>query len=134
MLQVLVEYDDVEWQRREWLSPHRDAVFSFFLIEKGLCWAERPDPRHTSLIAIDHHNHSNNNHHLRINGKSLRGTTAAANTVAWPAIVSIFLVTIYLNDKINFNLRSLQVRKTCFYKWLFMRIDIFNQNRCFLIQ
>ena len=88
-LQVLVEYDDVEWQRREWLSPHRDAVFSFFLIEKGLCWAERPDPRHTSLIAIDHHNQSNNNHHNRINGKSLRGTTAAANTVAWPALVSI---------------------------------------------
>ncbi|XP_051173080.1 probable JmjC domain-containing histone demethylation protein 2C isoform X3 [Leptopilina boulardi] len=91
-LQVLVEYDDVEWQRREWLSPHRDAVFSFFLIEKGLCWAERPDPRHTSLIAIDHHNHSNNNHHLRINGKSLRGTTAAANTVAWPAITFYPLV------------------------------------------
>ncbi|CAD1477818.1 unnamed protein product, partial [Heterotrigona itama] len=70
---ILVEYDDVEWQRREWLSPHRDAVFSFFLVEKGLCWAERPDPRHASLIAIDHHNHANNNHHHhRINGKPLR--------------------------------------------------------------
>ncbi|XP_033207104.1 probable JmjC domain-containing histone demethylation protein 2C isoform X3 [Belonocnema kinseyi] len=90
-LQVLVEYDDVEWQRREWLSPHRDAVFSFFLVEKGICWAERPDPRHTSLIAIDHHN-SNNNHHLRINGKSLRGTHAAANTVAWPALTFYTLV------------------------------------------
>ena len=88
-LQILVEYDDVEWQRREWLSPHRDAVFSFFLVEKGLYWAERPDPRHASLIAIDHHNHANNNHHHhRINGKPLRGATAVANTVAWPALVS----------------------------------------------
>lgn len=87
--QILVEYDDVEWQRREWLSPHRDTVFSFFLVEKGLYWAERPDPRHASLIAIDHHNHANNNHHHhRINGKPLRGATAVANTVAWPALVS----------------------------------------------
>lgn len=96
LFQILVEYDDVEWQRREWLSPHRDAVFSFFLVEKGLYWAERPDPRHASLIAIDHHNHSNNNlhhhhhhHHHRINGKPLRGATAVANTVAWPALVSV---------------------------------------------
>ncbi|XP_043506400.1 probable JmjC domain-containing histone demethylation protein 2C isoform X1 [Frieseomelitta varia] len=92
-LQILVEYDDVEWQRREWLSPHRDAVFSFFLVEKGLCWAERPDPRHASLIAIDHHNHANNNHHHhRINGKPLRGATAVANTVAWPALTFYPLV------------------------------------------
>ncbi|KAK1130352.1 hypothetical protein K0M31_018488 [Melipona bicolor] len=90
---ILVEYDDVEWQRREWLSPHRDAVFSFFLVEKGLCWAERPDPRHASLIAIDHHNHANNNHHHhRINGKPLRGATAVANTVAWPALTFYPLV------------------------------------------
>ncbi|XP_076294418.1 lysine demethylase 3 isoform X2 [Lasioglossum baleicum] len=93
-LQILVEYDDVEWQRREWLSPHRDAVFSFFLVEKGLNWAERPDPRHASLIAIDHHNHANNNHHHhhRINGKPLRGATAVANTVAWPALTFYPLV------------------------------------------
>ncbi|XP_078052083.1 putative JmjC domain-containing histone demethylation protein 2C, partial [Augochlora pura] len=91
---ILVEYDDVEWQRREWLSPHRDAVFSFFLVEKGLNWAERPDPRHASLIAIDHHNHANNNHHHhhRINGKPLRGATAVANTVAWPALTFYPLV------------------------------------------
>ncbi|XP_043588061.1 probable JmjC domain-containing histone demethylation protein 2C isoform X3 [Bombus pyrosoma] len=91
--EILVEYDDVEWQRREWLSPHRDAVFSFFLVEKGLYWAERPDPRHASLIAIDHHNHANNNHHHhRINGKPLRGATAVANTVAWPALTFYPLV------------------------------------------
>ncbi|XP_024888225.1 probable JmjC domain-containing histone demethylation protein 2C isoform X3 [Temnothorax curvispinosus] len=92
-LQILVEYDDVEWQRREWLSPHRDAVFSFFLIERGLYWAERPDPRHASLIPIDHHNHANNNHHQhRINGKPLRGATAVADTVAWPALTFYPLV------------------------------------------
>ncbi|EZA53209.1 putative JmjC domain-containing histone demethylation protein 2C, partial [Ooceraea biroi] len=90
---ILVEYDDVEWQRREWLSPHRDAVFSFFLIERGLYWAERPDPKHASLIPIDHHNHANNNHHQhRINGKPLRGATAVADTVAWPALTFYPLV------------------------------------------
>jgi len=99
-LQILVEYDDVEWQRREWLSPHRDAVFSFFLIERGLYWAERPDPKHAGLTPIDHHNHANNNHHQhRINGKPLRGATAAADAIAWPALVStieFFLAIIFL--------------------------------------
>ncbi|KAK0183382.1 hypothetical protein PV327_001430 [Microctonus hyperodae] len=82
-LQVLVEYDDVEWQRREWLSPYRDTLFSFFLIEKGLCWSERLDPRHNnSLVTIDHYN----NHQHRINGKSIKGSTTSTTTVAWPAI------------------------------------------------
>ena len=89
MLQVLVEYDDVEWQRREWLSPHRDAAFSFFLVEKGLVWSERVDPRHNSLMAIEGYNNANNNHHThRLNGKSLRGAVTSVITVAWPAIVS----------------------------------------------
>ncbi|XP_057340415.1 probable JmjC domain-containing histone demethylation protein 2C isoform X2 [Microplitis mediator] len=90
-LQVLVEYDDVEWHRREWLSPHRDTAFTCFLIEKGLFWAERIDPRQNGLTAIDqynHNNHTNNNH--RINGKS-KGSTSA-NTVAWPAIAFYPLV------------------------------------------
>ncbi|XP_046625209.1 probable JmjC domain-containing histone demethylation protein 2C isoform X2 [Neodiprion virginianus] len=92
-LQVLVEYDDVEWQRREWLSPYRDAVFSFFLVEKALCWADRPDPRHPGLVI----NHPNNNHHHpphRVNGKPLRSTTApvSACSVAWPALTFYPLV------------------------------------------
>lgn len=100
MLQVLVEYDDVEWHRREWLSPHRDSAFSFFLVEKGLSWSDRVDPKlhHQAnglLAAIDHHhNHANNNHHPpRINGKPIRG--AQANLVPWPALVSFLFFFYY---------------------------------------
>ncbi|XP_015112860.1 probable JmjC domain-containing histone demethylation protein 2C isoform X3 [Diachasma alloeum] len=92
-LQVLVEYDDVEWQRREWLSPHRDTVFSFFLIEKGLCWSERPDQRPNTIIIDQHYNHTNNNHQHRLNGKSIRSTTTNSSTVAWPAISFYSLVS-----------------------------------------
>ncbi|KAF4531462.1 hypothetical protein B566_EDAN004233 [Ephemera danica] len=38
---VLVEYDDVEWQRREWLSLHKGRVFHAFLVEHSLVWAPR---------------------------------------------------------------------------------------------
>ncbi|KAJ8684041.1 hypothetical protein QAD02_019833, partial [Eretmocerus hayati] len=90
---ILVEYDDVEWQRREWLSPHRDSIFSFFLVEKGLSWSERPDPKHTSLFALDHHNNANNNHHHpRINGKPVRGSQSVACSVPWPALTFFPLV------------------------------------------
>ncbi|XP_022919363.2 probable JmjC domain-containing histone demethylation protein 2C isoform X1 [Onthophagus taurus] len=43
-LQVLVEYDDVEWHRREWISIYKDSLFRLFMVEQGLCWAERRDP------------------------------------------------------------------------------------------
>ncbi|XP_069993330.1 probable JmjC domain-containing histone demethylation protein 2C [Penaeus vannamei] len=40
-LQVLVEYDDVEWQRREWVHVYRGQLFQIFLLEKTLAWATR---------------------------------------------------------------------------------------------
>ncbi|CAH1990409.1 unnamed protein product [Acanthoscelides obtectus] len=43
-LQVLVEYDDVEWQRREWISVYKDGLFHLFMIEQTLVWAHRRDP------------------------------------------------------------------------------------------
>lgn len=43
-LQVLVEYDDVEWHRREWISIYKEGLFHLFLVEQGLSWAERKDP------------------------------------------------------------------------------------------
>ncbi|XP_072384175.1 uncharacterized protein [Diabrotica undecimpunctata] len=43
-LQILVEYDDVEWQRREWICPHKDGLFHLFMVEQVLVWAHRKDP------------------------------------------------------------------------------------------
>ncbi|XP_060527245.1 probable JmjC domain-containing histone demethylation protein 2C isoform X2 [Cylas formicarius] len=43
-LQVLVEYDDAEWQRREWMSVYRENLFHVFLVEQALVWADRRDP------------------------------------------------------------------------------------------
>ncbi|XP_065339068.1 probable JmjC domain-containing histone demethylation protein 2C isoform X3 [Cloeon dipterum] len=55
---VLVEFDDVEWQRREWLSPHKGHIFHVFLIESCLVWAARGDsslhPALTFKILVDH--------------------------------------------------------------------------------
>ncbi|XP_030757045.1 probable JmjC domain-containing histone demethylation protein 2C isoform X2 [Sitophilus oryzae] len=42
-LQVLVEYDDVEWQRREWITVYHN-LFHIFLVEQALVWADRKDP------------------------------------------------------------------------------------------
>lgn len=44
VFQVLVEYDDVEWHRREWISVYREGLFHLFMVEQGLHWAERTDP------------------------------------------------------------------------------------------
>ncbi|XP_023311015.1 probable JmjC domain-containing histone demethylation protein 2C isoform X3 [Anoplophora glabripennis] len=43
-LQVLVEYDDVEWHRREWISVYKEGLFQMFMVEQALVWAQRRDP------------------------------------------------------------------------------------------
>jgi hypothetical protein len=58
--QVLVEYDGVEWHRREWISIYKDSLFHLFLVEYSLVWTDRVDP------------FSNN----------------SGPTVLWPALVS----------------------------------------------
>jgi len=42
LLQVLVEYDDLEWTKREWIRI--SEVFQVFLVENTLLWAPRDDP------------------------------------------------------------------------------------------
>ncbi|CAG9857722.1 unnamed protein product [Phyllotreta striolata] len=50
---VLVEYDDSEWQRREWLSVHqKDGLFRLFMVERGLVWARREDPFSTARETV----------------------------------------------------------------------------------
>ncbi|CAG5028735.1 unnamed protein product [Parnassius apollo] len=40
-LQVLVEYDGVDWQRREWVAVHSRRTFRVFLVERTLVWAPK---------------------------------------------------------------------------------------------
>uniref|UniRef100_A0A1Y1LQ77 [histone H3]-dimethyl-L-lysine(9) demethylase n=2 Tax=Photinus pyralis TaxID=7054 RepID=A0A1Y1LQ77_PHOPY len=51
-LQVLVEYDDVEWHRREWISVYKEGLFHLFLVEQGLSWGDRTDPFATSQAQV----------------------------------------------------------------------------------
>ncbi|XP_058154885.1 probable JmjC domain-containing histone demethylation protein 2C isoform X3 [Dasypus novemcinctus] len=44
-LAVYVEFDDLEWDKREWIKVYED--FSTFLVEYHLIWAKRKDPSHT---------------------------------------------------------------------------------------
>lgn len=41
LFQVLVEYDGVDWQRREWVSVYSRRTFRVFLVERSLIWAPR---------------------------------------------------------------------------------------------
>ncbi|KAK9753697.1 hypothetical protein QE152_g1815 [Popillia japonica] len=50
--QVLVEYDDVEWQRREWICVYKEGLFSLFMVEQGLSWVDRRDPYTSSHAKI----------------------------------------------------------------------------------
>uniref|UniRef100_A0A8D1NHQ2 Probable JmjC domain-containing histone demethylation protein 2C n=1 Tax=Sus scrofa TaxID=9823 RepID=A0A8D1NHQ2_PIG len=44
-LAVYVEFDDLEWDKREWVKVYED--FSTFLVEYHLIWARRKDPSQT---------------------------------------------------------------------------------------
>ncbi|KAL2769701.1 putative JmjC domain-containing histone demethylation protein 2C isoform e [Daubentonia madagascariensis] len=44
-LAVYVEFDDLEWDKREWVKVYED--FSAFLVEYHLIWAKRNDPSQT---------------------------------------------------------------------------------------
>lgn len=59
-LQVYVEFDDLEWDKREWVKVHED--FQIFLLEHQLVWAKRKE------------------------GAQLQGTKA--KQIQWPALVS----------------------------------------------
>ncbi|XP_059585853.1 probable JmjC domain-containing histone demethylation protein 2C isoform X2 [Alligator mississippiensis] len=42
---VYVEFDDLEWEKREWIKVYED--FATFLVEYQLVWAKRKDPSQT---------------------------------------------------------------------------------------
>ncbi|KYO28171.1 hypothetical protein Y1Q_0006908 [Alligator mississippiensis] len=44
-LAVYVEFDDLEWEKREWIKVYED--FATFLVEYQLVWAKRKDPSQT---------------------------------------------------------------------------------------
>ncbi|XP_071420285.1 probable JmjC domain-containing histone demethylation protein 2C isoform X3 [Pithys albifrons albifrons] len=44
-LAVYVEFDDLEWEKREWVKVYED--FATFLVEYQLVWARRKDPSQT---------------------------------------------------------------------------------------
>ncbi|KAF4085271.1 hypothetical protein AMELA_G00115710 [Ameiurus melas] len=57
---VYVEFDDLEWDKREWVKVYED--FQIFLLEQQLVWAKRKE------------------------GSQLQGTRA--KQIQWPALVS----------------------------------------------
>lgn len=57
---MLVEYDDLDWRRREWINVYKEDLFHIFMVEQALMWAQRKDP-----------------------------FTKTHDTVLWPGLVSI---------------------------------------------
>ncbi|XP_042315862.1 probable JmjC domain-containing histone demethylation protein 2C isoform X4 [Sceloporus undulatus] len=51
-LSVYVEFDDLEWDKREWVKVYED--FAAFLVEYQLVWAKRKDPSQTQGSKIKH--------------------------------------------------------------------------------
>ena len=37
--QILVEFDDADWKKREWIRVYEDNRFTVFLIEYTIIWA-----------------------------------------------------------------------------------------------
>jgi hypothetical protein len=48
LFQVLVEFDNIGWEKREWLQLYKDN-FQIFLVEDSLCVAKRISPAPTSI-------------------------------------------------------------------------------------
>lgn len=57
LLQVLVEYDGIDWQRREWVAVYSRRTFRVFLVERTLVWAPRTfeglDVKWPALVSIN---------------------------------------------------------------------------------
>ncbi|XP_063163652.1 probable JmjC domain-containing histone demethylation protein 2C isoform X4 [Candoia aspera] len=51
-LSVYVEFDDLEWEKREWVKVYED--FAAFLVEYQLIWAKRKDPSQSQGSKIKH--------------------------------------------------------------------------------
>uniref|UniRef100_A0ACB8F923 JmjC domain-containing histone demethylation protein 2C n=1 Tax=Sphaerodactylus townsendi TaxID=933632 RepID=A0ACB8F923_9SAUR len=49
---VYVEFDDLAWEKREWVKVYED--FAAFLVEYQLVWAKRKDPSQTQGSKIKH--------------------------------------------------------------------------------
>lgn len=45
ILQILVEFDNQDWQKREWVRVH--DLFQIFLVEHTVIWAERDHPENS---------------------------------------------------------------------------------------
>lgn len=67
-LQVYVEFDDQEWEKREWVKVYED--FQLFLLEHQLVWAKRIEGAGAGGAPGGH----------------LQGTKA--KQIQWPALVS----------------------------------------------
>ena len=51
-LQLLLEYDDLSWDQREWTSIHQTGVFHVFLVEHDLWWAEAQQQLWPALVIL----------------------------------------------------------------------------------
>ncbi|KAF4795452.1 hypothetical protein TURU_093076 [Turdus rufiventris] len=74
---VYVEFDDLEWEKREWVKVYED--FATFLVEYQLVWAKRKDPSQTQGSKIK-----------QIQWPALAGLgygyTAVDNPVSWTGV------------------------------------------------
>ncbi|ROL41014.1 putative JmjC domain-containing histone demethylation protein 2C [Anabarilius grahami] len=66
---VYVEFDDLEWEKREWVKVYED--FQIFLLEHQLVWAKRKE------------------------GAQLQGTKA--KQIQWPALFSLSALYFVIN-------------------------------------
>lgn len=79
VVQVYVEFDDQEWEKREWVKVYED--FQLFLLEHQLVWAKREEGAVAGGGGA---------------GSLLQGTKA--KYIQWPALVRplfIFLCSVY---------------------------------------
>lgn len=71
--QVYVEFDDLEWEKREWVKVYED--FQIFLLEHQLVWAKRKE------------------------SSQVQGTKA--KQIQWPALVSDLAALLFCLESVS---------------------------------
>lgn len=78
VLQVYVEFDDQEWEKREWVKVYED--FQLFLLEYQLVWAKKKEGEGAGVGACGG------------TGGMIQETKA--KRIQWPALVSVVYIAV----------------------------------------
>lgn len=86
---VLVEFDDAEWKKREWIRVYEEGAFRIFLVENTLVWTLRK--QEPPSAALGGHPSTSSSGQAQSNASgSNKSSISSSKGLYWPALVSTF--------------------------------------------